>query len=80
MITAAISFPNRLRLLRAQVYLSQEQFALALGFSRQTVNTIERGRLPTQEFIERVEKIFGIDLNSTNFYNELAHVNLPEAA
>lgn len=79
-----VSFPERLRLLRAKVNLTQVKFAKALGISRQTINTVERGRWPTPELIEQIDQTFGIDLKSPDFYNKLEQLeppeNLPEAA
>lgn len=64
---------NRLRELRARHNLTQEELALRVGVSRQTINALERGRynpsvqvalLLAQELGEPVEAIFWLERSS----------------
>lgn len=51
---------NRLRVLRAEYRLSQEELAQRLGVSRQTVNAIEREKYdPSLKLAFRISKAFG---------------------
>jgi len=61
---------NRLKVLRAQMDVTQQECADAVGVSRQTVNAIERGRFVpstltalrmTAYFRVNVEEIFRIE-------------------
>jgi putative transcriptional regulator len=61
---------NRLKVLRAQMDVTQQEFADTVGVSRQTVNAIERGRFVPSTltalrmaayFRVNVEEIFRIE-------------------
>ncbi len=50
---------NRLRVLRAEQQWSQEQLAVELGVSRQTVNAIETGRYdPSLPLAFKIARLF----------------------
>lgn len=61
---------NRLKVLRAEHELTQEDLAKALGVSRQTINAIEKGKYDpslvlafkmTELFKIRIEEIFNYE-------------------
>ena len=61
---------NNIRVARAEVRMTQQQLAEAVGVSRQTVNAIESGKFipstrlalnPARQFGKRVEELFTLD-------------------
>ena len=55
-------FASRLRKLRKEVGLSQEEFAKRIGFSLDTVGSWERGvRNPASRALGRIANFFGVD-------------------
>ena len=61
---------NRIRIARAEVRMTQQQLADAIGVSRQTINAIESGKfVPStvlalkiaRTFEKRVEEIFSLE-------------------
>ena len=51
---------NRIRVERAEVRMTQQQLADAIGVSRQTVNAIEAGRfVPSTVLALTIARIFG---------------------
>lgn len=51
---------NRIRVERAEVRMTQQQLADAIGVSRQTVNAIEAGRfVPSTVQALKIARIFG---------------------
>ena len=61
---------NRIRVERAEVRMTQQQMADAIGVSRQTINAIEAGKfIPStllalklaRQFRKRVEELFTLD-------------------
>ena len=55
---------ERIRKVRKDASLTQEQFASRIGYSMIFVHTVESGKgLPSNEFLSRVSGVFGISYN-----------------
>ncbi|MBX9815946.1 MAG: transcriptional regulator [Proteobacteria bacterium SG_bin5] len=55
---------NRLRVLRAEAGISQQELALRLGVSRQTINAVETDKYdPSLPLALRMSKIFGVPVD-----------------
>lgn len=51
---------NRIRIARAEVRMTQQQLAEAVGVSRQTVNAIESGKfVPSTLLALKIARLFG---------------------
>ena len=62
---------NRLRVLRAELGLSQGQLAERLGVSRQTINVIENGKYdPSLPLALRMGKLVGVPVEAIFFLDE----------
>jgi putative transcriptional regulator len=68
-----IKLRNSLKVLRAQLNITQEELAASIGVTRKTINTIERGRFAPSTilalklaafFKTPVEEIFYLDEDS----------------
>ena len=56
---------NRLRVLRAELGLSQNELAKLLGVSRQTINAVETARYdPSLPLALRMAKVFGVPVDT----------------
>ncbi len=61
---------NRLKVLRAERDWSQADLALRLGVSRQTVNTIERGKsAPSLPLAFKLAELFSVPIEEIFFVN-----------
>ena len=64
---------NRVETLRRARGLSQEEFARALGVSRQTVSAIERGKYnPSLELAFQLAEFFGMSIEEIFVYKKAA--------
>lgn len=55
---------NTIKVQRAIKDLTQDQLAQAIGVSRQTINSIEKGRyVPSTVLALKLSKIFGVPVN-----------------
>ena len=64
---------NRVETLRRARGLSQEEFARALGVSRQTVSAIERGKYnPSLELAFQLAEFFGMSIEEIFVYQKAA--------
>ena len=67
----AIDVKNRLRVLRAELGLSQGQLAERLGVSRQTINVIENGKYDASlPLALKIGKLFGVPVEDIFFLDE----------
>lgn len=56
---------NRLRVLRAEKEISQQELADEIGVSRQTINSIEKGKFnPSVVTALKMAKYFGVDVET----------------
>jgi len=56
---------NRLRVLRAEAGLSQQELAQRLGVSRQTINAVETDKYdPSLPLALRLSKVFGVPVDA----------------
>ena len=62
---------NELRVCRARHDISQGELAAAVGVSRQTIISIEKGRYdPSLEFAVRLARYFGLSIEDIFHYKE----------
>ena len=63
---------NRLRELREEKGLTQEELAKALGVTRQTVIAIEKGRYdPSLRLAFKIARFFGVKIEDIFIYEEV---------
>ena len=56
---------NTLKVERAKLNLTQEDLAKRIGVSRQTINSIEKGRyIPSTLLTLKMSRVFGVPVNS----------------
>ncbi len=54
---------NRIKVLRAEKNLTQEELAKKIGLSRQTINSIEKGKyVPSVLIALKMAKVFGVSV------------------
>ena len=62
---------NRIRVLRAEKNWTQEDLAVAVGVSRQTINAIEKGKFdPSLPTAFRIARLFGQPVEAVFLYGE----------
>lgn len=62
---------NRLRILRAEHNLSQEQLSQKVGIARQTIHSIEKGKYtPNLELAFRIARAFNANIEDVFIYEE----------
>ena len=62
---------NELRVCRARRDISQGELAMAVGVSRQTIISIEKGRYdPSLELAFRLAKFFGMSIEDIFHFND----------
>lgn len=62
---------NRLKIERAEFNLTQEQLAIKIGVSRQTINSIEKNRyVPSTILALKLSKIFNKPVNDIFILDE----------
>ena len=61
----AAELVNRMRVLRAERSVTQEELATAVGVTRKTINTIETGRyVPSTVLALRLARYFGVPVEA----------------
>ncbi|MFC4778297.1 helix-turn-helix transcriptional regulator [Paenibacillus sp. GCM10023252] len=67
---------NRLEEIRKQRGIKQEELALALEVSRQTIGSLENGRYnPSILLAFKIARFFGMSIEDIFIYEEDEHVN-----
>ena len=62
---------NRLKVARAEMYLTQEELAKRIGVSRQTINAVESGRyVPSTVLALKMAQVFGKSVEEIFFLEE----------
>lgn len=62
---------NRVKEIRKQKGIKQDEFARALGVSRQTVSSIETGRFdPSIMLAYKIAKIFGLSIEEVFIFED----------
>lgn len=62
---------NRIKVLRAEFELTQEELADRIGVSRQTINAIEKGKFdPSLPTAFRISKVFNQPIETLFLYDE----------
>ena len=62
---------NRIEEIRKQRGIRQEEFAKALGVSRQTISSLENGRYnPSIQLAFKIARYFGITIEEVFIYEE----------
>jgi putative transcriptional regulator len=65
-------FKTRLRVLRAEREWSQAKLAAAVGVTRQTINSIEKGRFhPNLRLAFRIARAFGKRIPTVSIYDDI---------
>jgi putative transcriptional regulator len=68
---AMLQIANRLRVLRAERNITQEELAAAIGVTRVTISCIERGEYrPSIELAFRLARFFGTTIENVFFVEE----------
>jgi putative transcriptional regulator len=66
-----LKIANRLRVLRAERNITQEELAAAVGVTRVTISCIERGEYrPSIELVFRLARFFGTAVEDVFFVEE----------
>lgn len=62
---------NRIHIERAERRISQEELAVAVGVTKQTISGIERGKyLPSIELAFKISDVFDKEINEIFFYHK----------
>lgn len=62
---------NRIHIERAERRMSQEELAVAVGVTKQTISGIERGKyLPSIELAFKISDVFDKEINEIFFYHK----------
>lgn len=55
---------NRLKVLRAEYDMTQQKLATSIGVSRQTINSMEKGKyVPSTVLALKISQLFGTSVN-----------------